>query len=266
MVHKPKQFDPKAPIVAIDIGNTTMAVATWHQGTIRTPLYLPTGDDEAFRKALAAHFEACTTGRPSAVVVCSVVPPVSGRVSGIVSELFEQNILVVGDTIALPIEIGVQNAKALGVDRVCAAAAAYYKIQSACAIIDFGTAVTVDVVDNDGILLGGAILPGIDLQFRALHDHTAALPLVAKAVPERLFGRDTEEAIQTGVCRGLAGAVRGLVEGYATELNQWPQVVATGGDAEFMAPLLDFADTLVSDLTLRGVGLAYDKHLSEMGV
>jgi len=266
MVRIPKQFDPTAPIVAIDIGNTTTAVATWHQSTVRAPLYPTTGDDEAFRNALTAHFDACPGGRPGAVVMCSVVPPLSRLASGMVRELIEQNILIVGDTIALPIEVGLRNAKTLGADRVCAAAAAYDRIQSACAIVDFGTAVTVDVVDNDGVLLGGAILPGIDLQFRALHDHTAGLPLVTRGIPESPYGRDTEEAIQTGVCRGLAGTVRGLVEGYATELKQWPQVVVTGGGVEFMAPLLDFADTLVRDLTLIGVGLAYEKHLSEMGV
>jgi len=83
--------------------------------------------------------------------------------------------------------------------------------------------------------------------------------------PELPYGRNTIEAIQNGVCRGLAGAVRGLVEAYARHLNRWPHVVASGGDVAFLAPHCDFLDTVVSDLTLRGVGLAYDKHLAEMG-
>jgi len=84
-------------------------------------------------------------------------------------------------------------------------------------------------------------------------------------VPELPYGRSTVEAMQTGVCRGLAGAARWLVEGYATSLHRWPQVVATGGDLPLLAPYCDFVDTPVKDLTLRGIGLAYTKHLAAMG-
>jgi type III pantothenate kinase len=266
MARIPRQFDPHAPVIVVDIGNTTTGIATWANANIRTALHTPTNDDAAFEESLKAHIQACPGGQPAAVVVGSVVSGVLDRLRETVEKSLQQQILVVGEDIELPIDVAVRDRKAIGVDRVCAAAAAYEQIKAACAIVDFGTAVTVDVVDDDGVLLGGAILPGIDLQFRALHEHTAALPVVSQGVPELPFGRDTVEAIQTGVCRGIAGAVRGIVEGYATHLRQWPQVVATGGDTEFMAPLLDFADSLVQDLTLRGVGLAYDRHLSELGI
>jgi type III pantothenate kinase len=162
-------------------------------------------------------------------------------------------------------DVGVKDKRAIGVDRVCEAAAAYDKLQTGCTVVSFGTAVTVDLVDDDGTLLGGAILPGLRMQLRALHENTAALPEVQPGIPELPYGRDTTEAIQNGVCRGLTGAVRGLVEAYATHLNRWPHVVATGGDVAFLAPHCDFLDTIVSDLTLRGIGLAYDKHLAEQG-
>ncbi len=86
--------------------------------------------------------------------------------------------------------------------------------------------------------------------------------------PRRITARrDTQPsvALRTGVCRGLVGAVRGLVEGYATSLNRWPHVVATGGGLDVMAPVCDFVDSFVPDLTLCGVGLAYQRHLCEMG-
>jgi len=126
--------------------------------------------------------------------------------------------------------------------------------------------VTVDLVSDEGSLLGGAILPGVRVQLAALHEHTALLPIVEPAFPQDPIGRGTVEAMQNGVCRGLAGAVRGLVEAYATALNHWPQTVATGGDAVFMAPHCDFLDNVVADLCLRGVGLAYTKHLAAMGL
>ena len=108
--------------------------------------------------------------------------------------------------------------------------------------------------------------PGpFDGQLSALHEHTAALPEVEPAIPELPYGRDTVEAMQAGVCRGLIGAVRALVEGYAASLNRWPQVIATGGDLKLIAPHCDFLDTLVEHLTLRGIGLAYTKHLEAAG-
>ena len=103
------------------------------------------------------------------------------------------------------------------------------------------------------------------MQLRALHEHTAQLPEVPPAFPELPYGRNTAEAIQAGVCRGITGAVRAIIEAYATHLNRWPQTVATGGDAALLAPHCDFLDNVVSDLILRGVALAYDKHLAEMG-
>ena len=116
------------------------------------------------------------------------------------------------------------------------------------------------------MFLGGAILPGLAMQLRALREETAVLPEVEPGIPDFPYGRSTKEAIQVGVCRGMAGAVRGLVEAYASTLNRWPHVVATGGDLSLIAPQCDFLDTLVDHLVLRGIGLAYAKHLEAMGV
>ena len=265
MIYRPPSFDPDAPIIVIDIGNTTTSIATWHAGTLKTPLAVLTGSPLAFEETYAAHVKSVPLGRPAATVISSVVPDALERIRVYVLALQEQEALVVGETIPLPMEVSVKDKRAIGVDRVCEAAAAFEKLQTGCTVVSFGTAVTVDLVDDDGILLGGAILPGIRMQLKALHEHTAVLPEVQPGIPELPYGRNTTEAIQNGVCRGLTGAVRGLVEAYATNLNRWPQVVATGGDVAFLAPYCDFLDTIVSDLTLRGVGLAYDKHLAEQG-
>ncbi len=255
----------EAPVIVIDIGNTSTSLGTWRGNKIKTPLSVGTNDTTEFDKALRAHVEVTSNGGPAAAAISSVVPEALARFARLVELHLGKKPLVVGETIPFPIDVAVSDRKAIGTDRVCQAAAAFEQLQTGCTVVAFGTAVTVDLIDDDGTLLGGAILPGLELQLRALHEHTALLPDVARAITKLPFGRNTVEAIQTGVCRGIAGAVRELVESYATHLNRWPQVVATGGDAPFLQQYCDFVDTFVSHLVLRGVGCAYSKHLADMG-
>ena len=265
MIRKVPHPGRNGPIIVIDLGNTMTNVGTWQSSQVKMPLSVPTHDQEAFHEAFKAQADAFPKGESGPVVVASVVPDALERLRTYVAKRRDSEALVVRENIPLPMDVAVEDVKAIGADRVCTAAAAYDKLHTACTVVDFGTAVTVDLVDDDGAFLGGASLPGIALQLRALHQHTAVLPEVERAIPRRPYGCNTAEAIQTGVCRGLAGAVRGLVEGYAASLNRWPQVVATGGDLTFIAPPCDFLDTLVPHLTLQGIGLAYQKHLAAKG-
>jgi len=266
MIQKLPPFDPEAPIVVVDIGNTTTHVGTWAAGKLQSPLPIPTHDQAAFEQVYHEHVEAMPRKMPAAVVAACVSPKALTSIQDFVGEQINMDVLIVGQSIPLPIEVDVKDNHALGVDRACAAAATYERLQHACVIVDFGTAVTVDLVNDDGTLLGGAILPGVSLQLQALHEHTAQLPLVDAAIPTLPYGRDTIEAIQTGVCRGIVGAVRAIIEGYASELHSWPQTVATGGDLTLLSPCCDFLDTQVSHLTLCGVGIAYQKYLADLGV
>lgn len=266
MIRQIPPIDPDAPAIVIDIGNTRTSIATWFKSELKTPLSVPTGDMDAFGQVIQAHLEAIPLEQLGAVVIASVVPAALERLREFIGTRLDRSALVVGDEVPLPLDVDVTDTKAVGVDRVCAAAAVFDKVRKACVVVGFGTAVTVDLVGDDGTFLGGAILPGLRLQLRSLHENTAQLPEVAVGVPDLVYGRNTQEAMQVGVCRGLAGAVRGIVEGYATSLNFWPQVVATGGDLPVMGPLCDFVDTQVMHLVLRGVGLAYSRFLADRGV
>ena len=264
------EADASAPIFVIEIGNTHTTVATWHEEQVKIPVSLPTGNVDKFREVFDAHADALSNktsdGLPGAVVIASVVPDFRDAVGKFVWDRIEKDVLVIGERLPLPLEVNVEDETQVGVDRVCAAAAAFDQLETGCIIVDFGTATTVDLVDDDGVFQGGAIMPGVAMQLKALHQFTAQLPEVSPVIPESVIGRNTREAMQNGVCRGIPGAVRGLVEGYATALNRWPQVVATGGDLEMLLPACDFIDTPVKDLTLRGLGVAYKKHIAQVGL
>ena len=127
----------------------------------------------------------------------------------------------------------------------------------AVAVADFGTATTIDCVSHQGIFLGGAILPGLNLAAKALHEYTDALPEVELQIPTGVYGTNTIASIQHGIIYGAIGALRGIVERYATELGRWPQVVVTGGYGKLIARGCDFFDSLVPDLCLDGIFLTY---------
>ena len=247
-------------LVVVDVGNTSTAVGVCDGTLIAESLRIPTRELDRFPTVVEELAGRFGDGPLGAVAIASVVPDATAWLRAHLSRDSGPKAVVIGQDTALPIPVAVREPDRVGTDRVCAAAAAFERTGHACTVIDFGTAITVDLVDDEGVFVGGAILPGPLLQARALAQGTAALPDIELRPPEDAVGRDTVEAIRSGIYYGVPGAVRGIVEQYATQLNQWPQVVATGGSLELLLDRCDFIDTPVRDLTLLGVGLAYAKH------
>ena len=174
--------------------------------------------------------------------------------------------LVVGRDLPLPMPTELATPQSVGADRLCAAVAAYDRLGTACVVADFGTAITIDCVSDEGVFLGGAILPGLGMAAAALHERTAGLPQVDVGPADWVFGRDTAQAIVGGILASASGALRELVEAYATELGRWPTVIGTGGDAELIRSRSgegEIIQAVVADLTLRGAAQAYYNSLLE---
>ena len=166
----------------------------------------------------------------------------------------------VGDDLDLPIPVRTENPAKTGVDRVLNVAAAYEQLGKACVVVDAGSAVTVDLCDDRGAFVGGAIAPGASMQLRAMRDGTSSLPEVAFTRPDGNVGRSTDGAMLHGVYHGIRGLVKELAESYALELGTWPEVIATGGDAQALFGDWELVHAVSPDLTLYGVALAYAEH------
>jgi type III pantothenate kinase len=166
----------------------------------------------------------------------------------------------IGENIDVPIPVKTDAPEKTGIDRVVNIAAAYEQMQKACVVVDAGTAVTIDVCNDAGEFLGGAILPGASVMLASLKQHTAALPAVALAVPESAIGKNTEQAMLNGVYHGIRGMVKEIVENYATELGTWPDLICTGGDAKILFDGWELVHAISPDLTLYGIALAYTQH------
>ncbi len=253
---------PADGLLAIDIGNTRIGLGVWDGDGVHDTRRIAVDHPDEWRTALE---ETWTRVEPArrAVVLGSVNPQQTPRVQALAEEISGASVLRVRDDLPLPMPADVENLREVGVDRICCAAAAYDRVQDACAVASFGTAITVDCVSAKGHFLGGAILPGFQMSCDALHSGTAQLPRVMVARPGDIFGRNTHDAVVNGVTYGVVGALREIVERFATELHRWPQLVITGGNAPLVAELAEFVDAVVPDLCLMGIALAYRKAMSE---
>lgn len=166
-------------------------------------------------------------------------------------------LLAAGD---LPLTVAVARPDMVGVDRLLDAVAAN-RLRAPgrpAVVIDVGTAITVDALSADGVFLGGAILPGIGMSARALHEFTDLLPLIdveELAAPPPALGGDTEAAMQSGLFWGAVGAIRELVDRMADGARTRPQVFLTGGAGPIVADLLGSDAQHVPHLTLSGIAL-----------
>lgn len=152
--------------------------------------------------------------------------------------------IIIDNPFMLPIEIRTGSPRSVGVDRLLNAIAGNVirPPDRAMIIIDSGTATTVDVVSADGAFIGGAILPGFQIGSQALHQYTALLPLIAnQELAERLpdpLGKNTRDALKSGLFWGQLGAVKELVAKLSEQLPPEPMVLVSGGAGRLLAPEL----------------------------
>ncbi|HSW47048.1 MAG TPA: type III pantothenate kinase [Phycisphaerae bacterium] len=245
----------QAQLMLLDVGNTRIAAASCVAGERRPAEHCPAHPREGVERMLQKLWDSLSGKR--AVVISSVSPPVLAEIRALCESRHIGPLLVVGREIEPPIEADLPEPHKVGTDRLCAAAAGFEKAKQACVIADLGTAVTIDLVADNNIFLGGTILPGMTLAARSLHEHTALLPLVEVGSPTETLGKDTVSAIRNGIFAMMVGALREITERYATRIGKWPILIATGGDAQAIAAGCEFVDHVVPDLCLDGLVIAY---------
>lgn len=160
--------------------------------------------------------------------------------------------------------IRIDNPKEVGADRLVNAVAAFDRYRKTCVVVDFGTAITYDVVSDTGEYLGGIITPGVEISLDALYERAAKLPKVELVAPRGVIGKSTVEAVRSGVAHGFAGQLEGIVRRLRAELGAGTPVIATGGLARVVVPFASHAVDAVDDhLTLTGLRLIYARNRAE---
>jgi len=235
-----------ARYLLVDISNS-FTKAVWSDGQSLGPLKrVPTS---SLSPALIR-----TWTKPAAlqgVVLCSVVP----SKTTLFAQASRLPVKRVNARMDLGIGIDYPKPSQIGPDRLANAVAAYALYGGPAIVVDFGTAVTFDIVSRDGNYLGGVIAPGLRAMTDYLHESTALLPRITLRDPSAAIGKSTREAMLVGAVYGYVGLVKEIIHRVKTEAfgNVRPKVLATGGDAALLARHCSFFDQVDPLLTLRGL-------------
>lgn len=257
----PKKMNKKIEILAIDIGNTSVLFAHFSGNSILRSHRIPTASLNA--RTIATIKKKFTLRTVQAAVVASVVPRASQMIQKFVPEQLHLRTFIIGKHFEAPIVNRYKNPKQVGIDRLVNAAAAFHRYRRDAIVIDFGTAITLDIVSKKGEYLGGVIAPGIEISLEALHKKTALLPKIRLVHPSRLIGRDTTESIRVGCSVGIGGLCDRLCERIVARFHFDPIIIATGGYARFMKRYCEKIDEIVPNLTMEGILLSYKKFLTK---
>ncbi|MDE3067479.1 MAG: type III pantothenate kinase [Verrucomicrobiota bacterium] len=244
-------------ILLFDIGNTHTHVGLADDARVLKQTSLPTREwSGGAARVRVAKWAAKT--EIAGAVLCSVVPRVTPRVRRAAGAIWELKALELTAKTVRGVGIDYPRPDSIGPDRLANAVAAKVHFGAPVVVVDFGTAVTFDVVNAAGNYAGGIIAPGLAAMTDYLHEKTALLPKIQIRETADVIGKSTEQAMLIGAVHGYRGLVRELIGELKRELKtRRLPVVATGGYAELMAARLPEISAVEPDLTLEGLRLTW---------
>src|SRR5208283_4621250 len=245
-------------ILLFDIGNTNTHVGLANNRRVVKQANVPTA---GWLNSTAAKLVRKFTGHAKfdGAVLCSVVPRATPLAGKTVRQFWHLSALELTPKTLVGVGIDYPKPDTIGPDRLANAIAARHHFGTPVVVLDFGTAVTFDVVNRAGNYAGGIIAPGLAAMTDYLHEKTALLPRIKIAEVKTTIGKSTEEAMLIGAVHGYRGLVRELVAELKRELRvKKLPVVATGGYAELIAAKLPEISAVEPDLTLEGLQLVWN--------
>jgi len=245
--------------LAIDCGNTNTLFAVhdgegwraqWRTATHSTR----TADEHAVWLSQIMAMNGLTFGDIAACVISTVVPQALFNLRNLSRRYLNAEPLIIGEPhVELGVQVRLPRPQEAGADRLVNALGARTRYDGALLLIDSGTATTFDVVSSDGAFEGGIIAPGVNLSMKALHEAAARLPRIEIRQPEKVIGKDTVSAMQSGVFWGYVELIDGLVRRTREEYREHLTVIATGGVASLFEGAVSSIDHFDSDITIHGL-------------
>ncbi len=247
--------------LAVDVGNTQTVVGVYRGSDLVASWRLPTMRDDTpdglCARLLPLMEMACVSRKGIArAALSSVVPQLNGVWTAAVERLAGVDMLIcTAQTAGGLFQADYPHPEEIGADRVADAVACKVKHGFPSVVVDFGTATNMEVIDERGMFIGGIIAPGLQTSASTLISSGAQLSSVGLVAPARAIGRNTREALESGIMYGEAARVDGLIGRIVSELGCPARVIATGGLASLVAHLSVRIDVVDPDLTLEGLRL-----------
>ncbi|MBN3038931.1 MAG: type III pantothenate kinase [Candidatus Omnitrophica bacterium] len=252
-------------ILVIDIGNTNIKLALFSGRRILKHFRLATdkkASAKKYKRRLSSLFARKKIKRSQikGAIACSVVPRINNVFSNAVFSLCREKPLFLGKDIIAPIKNLYKRPSQVGQDRLANAFGAYNLYGGPVVIVDFGTALTFDLVSEKGEYLGGIIVPGPEIALKALIKNADLLPYLTLTKPVAFLGRETKESIRSGLVYGYSFLVEGILSRLKAQLKRRPKIVATGGAASLMSIYCPSIKDIAPHLTLQGLNEIYIGH------
>ncbi len=253
-------------LLAIDAGNTNTLFAVFDGDRLKGQWRLATNSERTADEYVAALNQLLAVGgidhaTIDVVIIASVVPHALSHLAEFCQKWFKLSPLIVGSPeLSLGLEIRVYDPAAVGADRLVNAVGAHIQYRGPLIVIDFGTATTLDVIAEDGAYEGGVIAPGINLSAEALHMAAAQLPAISIEPTQAVVGKDTVQAMRSGIYWGYVSLIEGLVARIKAEVDKPCTVIATGGLAGLFKNATSVIDHIEQDLTISGLLEIYKRN------
>ena len=249
-------------ILTIDIGNSNIVLGgvkddqIVFEARLRTEV-TKTSDQYCVDLKILMEVYGVSNKDIEGTIIASVVPQVLNSMRTAIQKLTGKVPLVVGPGLKTGLNILLENPGQTGADLVVADVAALREHKPPMIVIDMGTATTMSVLDKNGAHIGGCIIPGVKIAMDALTDKTALLPGLQLDQPKKAIGRNTIDAMRSGIMLGTACMLDGMVERMEAELGYKTTVIVTGGIAKFIVPMCKTPMIYDKDLIIKGLAALY---------
>ena len=240
-------------ILGIDVGNTNIVIGGISDGRLVFSERISTSAENVpviFSKISDRTFDGA--------ILSSVVPSINSTITENVKKQFAADVIIVNPKMNMNISIPERVHAEIGSDIIVGLAAAADEYDAPLAVIDMGTATTIFALDENKVLTGGIIHPGIVIEFNALSTKTAQLPeIVEIEIPEKVLGQNTAQCIKSGVVYGHAGMIDNILSEMEKEMKTPLTVIATGGLGRFVTPICSHKIIYDEALLIKGLDYLY---------